>query len=118
MAKYYTKTHEWVDVVDNLGRVGITKHATDLIGEVVFLELPSKKEYKKGDVIASVESIKAVSEVYAPLSGKVVELDSELSDNPEKVTEDPENRSLFTVEILDLNELKDLLSEEDYNKTI
>jgi glycine cleavage system H protein len=114
--KKYTKTHEWIDT-DN-GLVGITNHAQEELGDIVFVDLPEiGKEVKKGDVLLSIESVKAASDIYAPVSGKIVEVNSELDASPELVNEDAEGKGwLVKIEILNPDELDELLTKEEYEK--
>lgn len=114
--KKYTKTHEWIDT-DN-GLVGITNHAQEELGDIVFVDLPEiGKEVKKGDVLLSIESVKAASDIYAPVSGKIVEVNSELDASPELVNEDAEGKGwLVKIEILIPDELDELLTKEEYEK--
>jgi glycine cleavage system H protein len=86
----YTKDHEWIDVKDGVGTVGITDHAQEELGDVVFVELPKVGvQVKAGESFGSIESVKAVSDIFAPASGEVVEINSALVDAPEKINQDP-----------------------------
>lgn len=88
--RYYTETHEWIEVDDGLATVGITDYAQAQLGDVVFLELPPVgKELKAGDTFGVVESVKAASDLYAPVSGTVVEVNQSLAQSPELVNRDP-----------------------------
>ncbi|MDI7743690.1 glycine cleavage system protein GcvH [Lysinibacillus fusiformis] len=116
----YSKEHEWVKVEDGKIRVGITHFAQSELGDIVFVELP-----QVGDEIAlnqpfgSVESVKTVSELYAPVSGKVVEINSELEDSPEFVNESPyEQAWMIVIEPNDLSEVEALLTPEQYDELI
>jgi glycine cleavage system H protein len=113
--KKFTKTHEWVD--EN-GYVGITSHAQEELGDIVYVDLPEVgKEVKKGDVLLSIESVKAASDVYAPISGKIVEVNSELDARPELVNEDAEGEGwLVKIEISNPSELDELMTEEEYKE--
>ena len=87
---YYTQEHEWLNVEGNLGTVGITTYASEQLGDIVFVELPEKgKNAEKGKDIAVVESVKAASEVYSPVSGIIVKTNEDLNSSPEIVNEDP-----------------------------
>ncbi len=93
---FYTEDHEWVTVHGDLATVGITRYAAEQLGDVVFVETPEVgKTFKKGDEMAVVESVKAASDVYAPLSGEVIDANGELADAPEKVNEHPESEGWF-----------------------
>lgn len=118
--KKYSKTHEWVEVDGKIATLGISNHAQEELGDIVFVELPEiGKEVKKGDVLCSVESVKAASDVYAPVSGKVVEVNTELDSSPELVNQDAEGKGwIVKIEINDESELNDLMSEEEYKKFI
>jgi glycine cleavage system H protein len=88
--RYYTETHEWVTLDDEIATVGITDYAQAQLGDVVFLELPSiGKELEAGDTVGVIESVKAASDLYSPVAGSVVQVNESLSDNPEQVNKDP-----------------------------
>jgi glycine cleavage system H protein len=116
--KKYTKTHEWVAVEDRVATVGITNHAQEQLGDVVYVDLPEVgREVKKGEVVASIESVKAAADVYAPLSGKIVEVNEKLDTEPELLNKDPEGEGwLFKMEMSDESELEDLLDEQAYQE--
>ncbi|HON86585.1 MAG: glycine cleavage system protein GcvH [Firmicutes bacterium] len=116
----YTKDHEYVRVEGNKAYVGITFHAQDQLGDVVFVELPEvDSEIKKGEVLATVESVKAVSDVYAPVSGIVVEVNDILTDSPETINNDPYGEGwICAIELSDVSELDDLMSSDDYQKLV
>jgi glycine cleavage system H protein len=112
----YTKEHEYIRVDGETGTVGISNHAQDQLGEVVFVELPEGgKQVSQGDELAVVESVKAASEVYAPVSGEVTEVNTGLPDSPEKVNTDPEGEAWFVkLKITDKGELDKLMNADDY----
>lgn len=116
----YTKDHEYVRVEGNRAYVGITFHAQDQLGDVVFVELPEVDSgIKKGEVLATVESVKAVSDVYAPVSGIVVEVNDILTDSPETINNDPYGEGwICAIELSDVSELDDLMSSDDYQKLV
>lgn len=116
MTTRYTKDHEYIRVEGDAGIVGITDYAQSQLGDVVFVELPSVgKTVKKGDEAAVVESVKAASEIYAPVSGEVVEVNSDLEASPGTVNEDPAGRGWFMkIRIADQGELDGLLTEQQY----
>ena len=116
MARYFTKDHEWLDVAGDIATVGITNHAQDQLGDVVFVELPEPgREVGKGADAAVVESVKAASDIYAPVSGKVTESNSALEDNPALVNEDAEGEAwFFKLELKDKSELEGLMDAEAY----
>lgn len=113
----YTREHEWVKAEGNKGTIGITDHAQSSLGDIVFVELPKVgTEIKKGQSFGSVESVKAVSDLFAPVSGKVTAVNEELNTSPEKVNSDAHGAWMVKVDIADLSELEQLLSAEDYEK--
>lgn len=116
----YSKEHEWVNKESEIVRIGVTDHAQGELGDIVFIELPEiGDEIKFDEPFGSAESVKTVSELYAPLSGKVVEVNNELIDNPELVNESPYDKAwMIVVEPNDTNELDELLSAEEYDKYI
>jgi glycine cleavage system H protein len=117
MAKVrYTKEHEWVRVEGNVATVGITDYAQEQLGDVVFVELPDRgKTVEKGDEAAVVESVKAASEVYAPVSGEVTETNAVLVDDPAKVNSDATGEGwFFKVRLADAGELDGLMDEDAY----
>lgn len=116
----YSEEHEWVKVEGGNVRIGITHFAQAELGDIVFVELPQVgDDIKSGDPFGSVESVKTVSELYAPISGKVVEVNGELEDSPEFVNESPyENAWMIVVEPSDVSEIDALLSAEKYEELI
>jgi glycine cleavage system H protein len=116
--KKYSKKHEWLEVNDNIATVGITKHAAAQLGDIVFVEVPSSgKSFKKDDPAAVVESVKAASDVYSPLTGDIKESNQAIVIDPSLINKDPENSGwFFKITIKDQNELKDLLDKSDYEK--
>jgi len=116
----YTETHEWVKEKNGKAVVGITDHAQSELTDIVFVELPEVgKEVKKGDELCVVESVKSVSEIYAPVSGKIVDVNKKLDDSPETVNESPyDDGWLVELEIKDDSEIGNLLDAESYKKMI
>lgn len=116
----YSKEHEWVKVEGNTVTIGITEYAQGELGDIVFVELPEVvDEINEGDTFGSVESVKTVSELYAPVSGKVVESNEELEDSPEFVNESPYEKAwMVKVELSDESQLDDLLSADQYKEMI
>jgi len=113
----YTKSHEWVRVEGDLATVGITDHAQDELGDVVFVELPEQgATLEAGDSFGAVESVKAVSDLYAPVGGEVVEVNGALEDSPEKINEDPYGDG-WILKLRTSGEA-DLLSAADYEKLL
>ena len=120
MTTRYTKDHEYIRVEGDAGIVGISDYAQSQLGDVVFVELPSVgKTLSKGDEAAVVESVKAASEVYAPVSGEVVEVNSELESSPGTVNEDAAGRGWFMkIRLTDQSELDGLMTEEQYQEFV
>ena len=116
MTTYYTKDHEWIRVDGDTGTVGITSYAAGQLGDVVYVELPETgAKFARGDDFAVVESVKAASDVYAPVSGSVMEVNSALSDAPEKVNDAAEGDAWFVrVKLADVGELSGLMDEAAY----
>ncbi|KAF9923705.1 glycine cleavage system H-protein subunit [Linnemannia zychae] len=115
--KKFTKEHEWVKVDNGVATVGITDHAQGALGEIVYVEAAELKDVEQGDTIGSVESVKAASDIYAPISGKVVEVNTILGDEPGLLNEHPESDAwLCKIQLSNEEELKELLNEEQYKK--
>jgi glycine cleavage system H protein len=113
----YTKSHEWVRTEGDTATIGITDHAQDELGDVVFVELPDEgATFDAGESFGTVESVKAVSDLYAPVGGEVVEVNSALNDAPEKINEDPYGEGWIVK--LRTSADADLLSPEEYEKTL
>ena len=117
---YFTKDHEWIKVEDNIGVVGITAYASVQLGDIVFVELPEEGITAEiGKDIAVVESVKAASEVYSPVSGTITKSNEDLNSTPEIVNEDPVGKGWFyEIKISNNDELSGLMSEEEYQKHI
>jgi glycine cleavage system H protein len=120
---YFTKEHEWARVAGNVVVSGISDHAAHELGDVTFVELPAVgKLVKQGEVMAAIESVKAASDIYAPVSGKIVKVNSELDTTPEKVNESAEEGAwMVEIEMTDPAELASLMTSEqyaDYLKTL
>lgn len=115
-AKYrYTREHEWIDADGSAGTVGITDHAQDSLGDIVFVELPKVgAKVEKGKVFGSVESVKAVSDLYSPATGTVAAVNEELTTAPEKINADAHAAWIMKIELSDPAELESLLSAADY----
>jgi len=112
----YTKEHEWVSLEGGVGTVGITDHAQQELGDIVFVELPKPGTLVgQGKTLGSVESVKAVSDIYAPVSGEVVEVNEALAEAPEKINEDPHGEAwLVRIRLTAPAEMDGLLSAADY----
>lgn len=118
MAKYFLKTHEWAKVDGDEAIIGISSYAAKELGDITYVELPKEgADVIVGDAIGVVESVKAASDVYSPLSGTVIAVNRNLDDDPGIVSNSPEEKGwICKLENIDLDELEDLLSEEDYQK--
>jgi glycine cleavage system H protein len=120
LARLFTKEHEWLDRNGDVVTVGITDHAQSQLGDIVFLELPKiGRQVKKGDSAAIVESVKAASDVYAPLTGEVVEVNEALVGDPARINTEAENGAwLFKLRLSDEGELKEAMDEAAYKQII
>ena len=116
----YTKEHEWVHVEGEIGTVGITDHAQNELGDIVFVELPKPgSKVSKGETFGSVESVKAVSDIYSPVSGDVTAINESLSTNPEKLNGDPHGDAwLLKVNLSTPGEINQLMSAAEYQEYI
>jgi glycine cleavage system H protein len=118
--KKFSKKHEWVSVEGDVATVGITKHATEMLGDIVFVEIPETgKAIEQNNQAAVVESTKAASDVYSPISGEVIEGNKLIVDDPSSVNSDPEGASwFFKIKIKDSSELDSLMTKSDYDKFV
>jgi glycine cleavage system H protein len=115
----YTREHEWIEVAGNKGTVGITDYAQNSLGDIVFVDAPKVgAKVEKGGVFGSVESVKAVSDLYSPVSGTVTEVNEELKNSPEKINTDAHSTWIIKVELSNPSEFDSLLSAADYEKFI
>ena len=114
----FSKEHEWITLDGEIGTIGITKHATEMLGDIVFAELPEKGSIVEKDGTAGVvESTKAASDVYTPVSGEVVEINQSIVDDPSKINQDPENSAwFFKLKVKDPTEMNTLMNKDDYDK--
>ena len=114
----YSKEHEWIKVEGDVGTIGITQHATEMLGDIVFVELPDVGSSVEKDGNAGVvESTKAASDVYTPISGEIVENNQAIVDDPGKINSDPEKDAwFFKLKINDSSELDSLMNKEEYDK--
>ena len=118
--KKFSTKHEWISVEGDVATVGITKHATELLGDIVFAEVPeSGKVVEKDGQAAVVESTKAASDVYSPISGEIIEGNKLIVDDPGNINSDPEGASwFFKIKVKDKSELDTLMSKADYEKFV
>ena len=115
----YAKSHEWLSVDGDTGTVGITDYAQESLGDIVFVELPKLgAEVTAGKTFGTVESVKAVSDLYAPASGTVTEINGDLATSPEKVNKDPHGSWMMKITLKNASELDGLLSAADYEKFV
>ncbi len=116
----YTKEHEWIKVDGDTGTCGITDYAQGELGDIVFIELPDVgATFDANASMATIESVKAVSDMYSPVSGEVVEINDAIMDNPAKVNEEPHGGGWFVkIKISNQDELKNLMSAQDYEEYI
>ena len=118
--KKFSKKHEWVSLEGDIATIGITNHATEMLGDIVFVEVPDKgKVVEQNGQAAVVESTKAASDVFSPISGEVIESNKSIVDDPSSVNSDPEGASwFFKIKIKNNSELDNLMSKPDYDKFI
>ena len=114
----FSKEHEWIKLEGEVATVGITKHATEMLGDIVFTELPEKgSNVEKDGTAGVVESTKAASDVYTPVSGEVVETNQSIVDDPSKINQDPEGEAwFFKLKLKDKSEMESLMNKEEYDK--
>ncbi|MGC3939651.1 glycine cleavage system protein GcvH [Roseobacter sp. EG26] len=120
MSTYYSEEHEWVLVEGDTATFGITKHAADQLGEIVFVEQKEVGDsFEKGDEIGVIESVKAASEIYAPVDGEVVEVNGDLEDSPANLNESPEGDAwIYKIKLSDAGQLEDLMDLDGYKAFI
>ena len=114
--KKYTKEHEWVEVDGDTATVGITNHAQESLGDIVFIDLPTLgKEVKSNEELCVIESVKAASDIYAPIDGEVIEINNNLNDDASIVNQDPENEGwIFKMKIADPSQYNNLMTLDEY----
>ncbi len=115
----YTKDHEWLSISDDRARVGITDYAQTQLGDIVFVELPEVgRRFKQGDQFGSIESVKAVSDLYSPVSGEVVEVNAALVERPERVNSDPHGTWMIVLKLANPDEVAKLLDAKGYAELV
>ena len=114
----FSKEHEWIKLEEEVAIVGITKHATEMLGDIVFVELPEKgSSVEKDGTAGVVESTKAASDVYTPVSGEIIDTNQTIVDDPAKINEDPEGATwFFKMKMKDSSEMDSLMNKEEYDK--
>lgn len=120
MSIYYTKEHEWLSINGNTATIGITAYAQDQLGDLIFVELPQiGEQYKTGEPVVVVESVKAASDVYAPIGGTIIEVNEALNADPSIINKSPQEQGwLWKMEISDKTELECLLDAESYEELL
>jgi len=115
----YTKDHEWIRVEGNTGICGLTDYAQGELGDIIYIDIPSEGAAKQGESIGTIEAVKTVADMFAPVSGKVTETNSPLNDNPAVVNQDPYGEGwLVKIEMSDASELDSLLTPESYKELV
>ncbi len=116
----FLSSHEWVLVEGDVATIGVSDHAQELLGDLVFVELPElESSVSAGDSVAVIESVKAASDTYAPVSGEIVEVNDELEDSPERINDDPYGDGwMYKIKMEDPDEIGDLLDAEAYTESI
>lgn len=119
MKRLYLSTHEWILIEGSNAKIGISEYAQDSLGDIVFVDLPNVgEEIGKEESFGAVESVKSASELYMPLSGKIIAVNEELEDEPQLINEDALGTWIIEIELSDQAEIDELLSEEDYFNTL
>jgi glycine cleavage system H protein len=115
----YSTDHEWINLLGEIGRVGITEYAQQQLGDVVYVELPEVgRILKQGEQFGSIESVKAVSDLFCPVSGEVVEINAALEENPESVNQNPHEAWMIAIKVCEPSELSGLLDPEAYSELV
>jgi glycine cleavage system H protein len=120
MSRYFTKDHEWIEIDGDIGTVGISDYAQAQLGDITFVEMPAVGAvFKQGDAVAVVDSVKAASDVYVPVSGSITETNAALEDQPELVNTDPDTGGwLFRIKLADPSQLAAMMDEASYQAYI
>ena len=115
--KYFSKDHEWVEINDKIATVGISKHATEELGDITYIELPELASVKQGEILTTVESVKAASDIYSPISGTVIKVNEDLEDTPEIVNDSPEKDGwICQLNNINVDELDKLMNKSEYER--
>ena len=114
----FSKEHEWIKLEGDIATIGITKHATEMLGDIVFVELPEKgSNVEKDGTAGVVESTKAASDVYTPVTGEILETNQTIVDDPSKINEDPESTAwFFKLKMKNISEMDTLMNKDEYDK--
>ena len=120
MAKYFSEDHEWIAVDGDIATIGITQHAAEQLGDIVFVEQREPGDtFEKGEDIGVIESVKAASEIYAPVNGEVVEANGVLVDTPSTINENPESEGwIYKIKVADSSQLEELMDLDSYKALI
>ncbi|MBU7043164.1 MAG: glycine cleavage system protein GcvH [Theionarchaea archaeon] len=113
---FYTKDHEWVDVENGTGKIGISQYAAEELGDIAYIELPKLGSVTQHGKLCEIESVKAVSDIFSPVSGEITAVNNELTDSPERINEDPYGSWICTITLADKEELKTLMTAETYSQ--
>ena len=115
--KKYSKDHEWVNINSDIATVGITNHAQESLGDIVFIDLPETGKFvTSGSEVSVIESVKAASDIYSPLDGEILEVNNDLTENASLINQDAENKGwIFKIKIKDITQLDKLMSLDEYN---
>ena len=116
--KKYTKEHEWVEINGDIGTVGITNHAQESLGDIVFIDLPTiGKKIKSNDELCVIESVKAASDIYSPVDGEIVDINNKLTEDPSLINKDSENSGwIFKLKIKESSQLESLMNYDQYKE--
>lgn len=115
----YTDDHEWIKVEGNTATIGITEHAASELGDVVYLDIEADGDVSKGDTLGTIEAVKTVADLFSPVSGKVIEINESINDNPEVVNDSPyDDGWMLKIELSDSSEIDDLLDVDKYKDII
>ena len=115
----YTEDHEWIKVEGNTATIGITEHAASELGDVVYLDIEADGDVSKGDTLGTIEAVKTVADLFSPVSGKVIEINESINDNPEVVNDSPyDDGWMLKIELSDSSEIDDLLDVDKYKDII
>ncbi len=115
----YTDDHEWIKVEGNTATIGITEHAASELGDVVYLDIEADGDVSKGDTLGTIEAVKTVADLFSPVSGKVIEINESINDNPEVVNDSPyDDGWMLKIELSDSSEINDLLDVDKYKDII
>lgn len=117
---FYTEQHEWIKLEGRMGKIGITDYAQQKLGDITFVELPDlDNEIRQFEILASIESVKAASDIFSPLSGKIIAVNSELEDEPQLVNQSPyEDGWIVEIEVSDKSEIENLMAHTDYKNHV